>query len=418
MPVTYCDRAYKEVMTWTADTKIKYAPNRKSGKSFVRYGKYMKAKTAGESLALGSFGLDLLFDFEKGLLWSTGGPKRQRPPNVPLKQDGKADLAKMTRTDIMLGKMYAKWKMWKANFKILEENGMTRQDLKKMNDDQDPDGGKDSIIVALGRRKAQERAKQILASGRQVTETDVLECLQLWGFKENMNRGNVMPEGHKFVHSDTIGIIKMSTCERMLLTCGTKRYPEFTQVITKWLHTQLPGDLKDKFAYTSININKNYAGRLHRDGNNAGPSFIKAFGNFKGGDLNYWPLDDRNTELEDFDYKDKVSVNIKDNLLLFDGNRGHCVNSFKGERYSLVFFSMRAWNKIPAADAAAAKRCGIPLPTKKTMKFAVDLLPRSKKDGYRICPNQTATGVKRVASSEPKVAPTTKRRIASPCFAR
>merc|ERR1719324_1461638 len=113
----------------------------------------------------------------------------------------------------------------------------------------------------------------------------------------------------------------MSTCERTPLTRGTKQYPEFTQLVTKWLKDQLPEELKDTFCYTSVNINKNYAGKLHRDGNNAGPSLIKAFGDFIGGELNYWPSDDKKTPLEDFDLKEKVTVNIKDNLMLFDGNR-------------------------------------------------------------------------------------------------
>jgi hypothetical protein len=380
----------------------------------VRYGKYMKAKTAGESLALGSFGLDLLFDFEKGLLKAVGGPKRKQPPDVH--SCSKEDLAEMSRTDKMLGKMYAKWKSWKATFAVLSEHKMTRQELKKMNDVQDPEGGKDSIITAVGRREAQEKAKKILAAvkaeGRQVTDDDVLACLQLWGFKENTNRGNVMPDGHKFVNSDTIGMIKMSTCERTLLTLGTKRYPEFTQLITRWLKEHLPADVRDTFTYTSVNINKNYAGKLHRDGNNCGPSFIKAFGQFKGGDLNYWPSDNKKTALEDFSQKDKVTVNLQDNLLLFDGNRGHYVNSFKGERYSLVFFSIRTWHKVPTADAKEAARCGIPLPTKKSMDRMQGLLGPSGKEGYRVYPQQA---LKRGNTSVLKVPDAKKRRVATPC---
>jgi hypothetical protein len=421
MPVTYCDKAYKEVMTWTEKTKIKYAPNRKSGKSFVRYGKYMKGKTVGESLAKGSFGLDLLFDYEKGLLRATGGPKRAQPPQV----DGmsKEDRAKLSKTDLMLGKMYAKWKMWKASFKHLAEHGMTRQELKDMNDVKDPEGGKDSIIVAIGRREAQAKAKEILAAvkkeGRPVAEDEVLACLQLWGFKENVNRGNVMPDGHKFVHSDTIGMIKMSTCERTLLTVGTNRYPEFTELIARWFKEQLPAELKDKFAYTSVNINKNYAGKLHRDGNNCGPSFIKAFGKFSGGELNYWPSDDKNTPLEDFDPKAKVTMNIKDNLMLFDGNRGHFVNSFKGERFSLVFFSIRTWNKVPKKDAKDAARCGIPLPTKKSMASMQGLLGPSGKAGYRTYPVTAGNkGAKRKASTALEATAPKRRSVATPCRGR
>merc|ERR1719330_2303643 len=121
------------------------------------------------------------------------------------------------------------------------------------------------------------------------------------------------------------------TCERTLITVGSKRYPEFTQLLCRWLRERCPAELQQEFAFTSININKNYAGKLHRDGNNSGPSFIKAFGDFTGGELNYWPSDDRKTPLEDFSDKDKdkVTANIKDNLMLFDGNRGHCVSKFQ-----------------------------------------------------------------------------------------
>jgi len=408
MPVTYCDRAYEEVMTWTEKTKIKYAPNKKSGKSFFRYGKYMKAATVGEALRLGSYGLDLLFDFEKGLLWSTGGPKRERPPDVS-KEAGvsREELKKMNPTDQMLGKMYAKWQMWKKTFKLLDEHKMTRQQLKDMNNEQDPEGGKDSIEVAIGRREAQEKARTILKAikaegGRRVTDEEVLSCLQLWGFKENVNRGNVMPEGAKFVHSDTIGLIKMSTCERTLLTTGSKRYPEFTQLITKWLKDRMPAELKNKFAYTSININKNYAGRLHRDGNNVGPSIIKAFGDFQHGELNYWPSDDKKGPLEALKEEDKVAVNLKDNMLLFDGNRGHYVTPFTGERYSLVFFSIRTWNKVPKEDAKEARECGIPLPTEESMQYSKSLLGPSGKSGYRLwpLPAEGTQGSKRKAATQ------------------
>jgi len=424
MPVTYCDESYNEVMTWTAETQIAYAPNRKSGKSFHRYGKYMNAKTVGEALELGSYGLDLLFDHEKKLLWSTGGPKRERPPEVV--GIGKQELKAMSKTDQMLGKMYAKWRTWKESFAALEQSGMTRQQLKELNDVQDPEGGKDSIIVAIGRRKAQEQAQKILkaidaAGGRMVTDDEVLSCLRLWGFKENTNRGNVTPDGEKFVYSDTVGIIKMSTCERTLVTVGTKRYPEFTQLLCRWLRERRPEELNQDFTFTSININKNYAGKLHRDGNNSGPSFIKAFGEFTGGELNYWPSDDKKTPLEDFDHAKRVTVGIKDSLLLFDGNRGHYVNSFEGERYSLVFFSVRTWNKIPEDERAEAVRCGIPVPTERSMAYAQGLLGPSGPGGYRLYPvaaDGRGPSSKRAAAEPAGLTPEKQRRIATPSRAK
>merc|ERR1712232_544637 len=170
------------------------------------------------------------------------------------------------------------------------------------------------------------------------------------------------------------------------------------------------GDLKDKFAYTSVNINKNYAGRLHRDANNCGPSFIKAFGKFTGGELNYWPSDDKKLPLEDFDLKHKVTADIKENLMLFDGNRGHFVNKFRGERYSLVFFSIRTWTKIPKQDAKEGARYGIPLPTKSDMSFMQSLLGPTGKEGYRLYPK---CGLKRKAdTTPPKQADPRKHKIA------
>jgi len=148
----------------------------------------------------------------------------------------------------------------------------------------------------------------------------------------------------------------------------------------------MPKEFADEFTYTSININKNYAGRLHRDGNNVGPSFIKAFGEFTGGNLNYFASDDKKKPLEEFNDKDKTSIDIRSNLLLFDGNRGHYVSEFKGERYSLVFFSLRTWNKVPAEDRKAAKEVGIPLPTAQSMAHANTQLSKA---GYRVWPLAT-----------------------------
>ncbi|CAK0849162.1 unnamed protein product [Prorocentrum cordatum] len=386
MPVTYKDESYNEVMTWTENTEIQYAANKKSGKSFERYGKYMKAKTVGESLSLGSLGADLLFDFEKGLLWRTGGPTRERPPEV--KGVDRDEVKSWNKTDQQLGKMYEKWKSWSATFAALEESGLTREELKAANDEQDVECGTDSMLIAIGRRKAQERAREILKAadqqgGRPVTDDELLSCLRLWAFKENTNRTNVTPEGETFVYSDTIGLIKMSTCEKTLLTAGTKRYEEFTMLINRWFKDRMPNELKGSFGYTSININKNYAGRLHRDGNNQGPSMIKAFGEFVGGELNYWPHDDKKLPLEEFDDSKKITMNIQDNIMLFDGNRGHCVNDFHGERYTLVFFSIRTWNKVPAEDLKEALRCGIPVPTQELMPKMQALLGPGPA-GYRV----------------------------------
>ena len=53
------------------------------------------------------------------------------------------------------------------------------------------------------------------------------------------------------------------------------------------------------FPFTSISVNYNYAARAHRDSGNVGQSLTKAFGNFRGGALNYWAQDEGSLSLEE-----------------------------------------------------------------------------------------------------------------------
>merc|ERR1711865_505032 len=80
-----------------------------------------------------------------------------------------------------------------------------------------------------------------------------------------------------------------------------------------------------------------------------------------------------------------------------------------GERYSLVFFSVRTWNKIPQSEVKAAAKCGIGVPSKKNMACMQSLLGPSGDEGYRVSPapangKVSGTGSKRKspAASEPK----------------
>merc|ERR1719188_1672083 len=77
-------------------------------------------------------------------------------------------------------------------------------------------------------------------------------------------------------------------------------YPDFFRVLTRWLRDRLPPKYEG-FTFTSMNLNCNYAAKLHRDGNNFGPSMISAFGDFQGGELNYYPEDDRGMKLEEME---------------------------------------------------------------------------------------------------------------------
>ena len=108
-----------------------------------------------------------------------------------------------------------------------------------------------------------------------------------------------------------------------------------------------------------------YAARLHRDGNNAGPSLTRAFGDFTGGRLLYYPDDDGRHALEQLREQDAIPTRTKDGFLLFDGNRAHSVEPFCGERYSLVFFSIGSYDTGPRGDMPKE----IPYPTAQILRY-------------------------------------------------
>lgn len=365
MPNTYKAETYKEVLCWTSKTRIKYAPNPKSGKSKIRYSKYMKATTAEQAMVLGSFPQDLFFDFEHGYIKVLGGHRRKKPLNPAEEAED------WTKIDKMLAKMHRGWNHWKQTFLVAKKLGVDRRQLT---------GGKvtgEDVEVRAARLAANELAKMVLqdvcASKRKITDRDVVAVLRLWGFRQNTNRSNVLPNGSKFVFSDTLGLVaNYRGCVSVVM--ATTEYAPFTQVLTGWLRDHIPSELKKKpFRYTSINVNANYAGKLHRDGNNEGPSLIHAFGSFTGGALNYWADDDKSRgPVHKLCLPGQCeTVKLDKQLLMFDGNRGHAVQDFEGERFSLVYFSIGQYHKANTKVRAELKRCGIECPSRQdvtTMK--------------------------------------------------
>merc|ERR1712151_789522 len=125
--------------------------------------------------------------------------------------------------------------------------------------------------------------------------------------------------------------------------------------------------------YMGINLNANYAGRRHCDGNNEGPSAIQAFGKFTGGMLKYWPKDLKvagkpQPSVEDLNSDDCVAHKIDNKMLIFDGNRAHEVTPFKGNRFSVVYFSTQGYGKFKPADVKQLKSFGFVWPTTASME--------------------------------------------------
>jgi hypothetical protein len=100
-----------------------------------------------------------------------------------------------------------------------------------------------------------------------------------------------------------------------------------------WLHPRLH-KLLDTFGnkyvkphinWTSVQVNKNFSCKPHKDIGNLGNSYIVGFGTYAGGTLC----------VEDFDY----NINLRG--LLFNGSeRLHWTKPWTGDRYSLVFHTL------------------------------------------------------------------------------
>jgi len=345
----YRDETYEEITRWTEKTKIAYRPHAKAPgtKSHVRYEGYSKARTVGEALKLGSWPADWCWDWERGFIKVVGGARREEPLDISKVQDE----SKLTEVDMAIHRWYKK--------ELAKKHGLSIDDLSVGK------CGGESLIMRAHRLVAQRNAKARLDAAsrekRPISEEEVCQTMSEWSFARNPNRVNVQPDGQDWVWSDTLGLLRDRLGD-IHLTKPTKGYPEVTMVINKYLQDRLPAEAQS-FKWTSLNLNCNYAAKLHRDGNNFGPSMIKAFGDFSGGELNYWPEDDRTADkLEGLKEKDKVQLDLKGGLALFNGNCGHSVNDFTGSRYSIVYFTIGAYNNAPQEAKDGLEDLGFKVP--------------------------------------------------------
>ena len=85
-----------------------------------------------------------------------------------------------------------------------------------------------------------------------------------------------------------------------------------------------------KFKFSSIQFNKNHRSSKHTDSKNTGISYIIGLGDYTGGELIVY----------DKDGKNPVKKDIRNKFYKFDGSKfPHETAPFKGERYSLIFYS-------------------------------------------------------------------------------
>lgn len=386
----YRDETFEIITRWMTNTKISYRPHAKAPgtKSHVRYEKYAKAKTVGQALKLGSWPADWCWDYERGFI-KVDGPVRDEPLDLSELQEGESSsLSEVDRIVIM----------W-ARKEIAKRFGVTEAELL------DGKCAGESMLTRAHRIVAQREAKAVLDSGRAVTDNDVANVLMKWGFARNSGRLNVMQEGRSWVWSDTLGLLR----DRMgdiHLTTPSHSYPQVPELLNRWLMDRLPEEATG-FAWTSLNLNKDYAARIHRDGNNFGPSMISAFGDFSGGQLRYYPEDDGKTDVHELEKQQGDTAekfDIRQGLALFNGNCAHSVESFKGHRFSVVFFTIGCHRNMKPEDREKMATMGFTVPKPDIDPFQLIAPPsgygRSAK--YRVAtPLRNASGAKRAAKKLP-----------------
>jgi len=358
----YHDETYAVVTRWQNETRIQYRPHAKAPgtKSHVRYEAYSQATTVGEALAAGTLPADWCWDYEKGFL-KVLGPVRDEP----------IDTSKITDESVLtdVDKAIEYW----YRRELARNLGLKVTDLSVGK------GCSETTPMRAHRLVAQRNAKHRLEAaeneGRSVTAEEVRLTLQEWGFAKNVTRENVRPEGQEYVFSDTMGLLRDRQGD-IHLTPSTKSYPEIVQLLNKYLSDRLPAEMAG-FSWTTLNLNCNYSAKLHRDGNNFGPSFLAAFGDFEGGQLNAWPEDDRHVDkLEDLKDQDKVQCDMNKGIVLFNGNCGHSVESFTGQRFSVVYFTVGCFDKAPEECKQGLRDLGMSYPKPTEDRYALLRAPR------------------------------------------
>ena len=186
-------------------------------------------------------------------------------------------------------------------------------------------------------------------------ETEILQALRSLKLPKDYRRGvRKSPADNK--RGGMLGIVQEYGRPKYTSSCLTRKYPQVAKLLCEYVKNQYPA-----FNFTSIQINQGGCA-LHVDTLNQGKSLIVSFGDHSGGEL--------------YEYPDKIT-NIKNRLHEFSGLVPHMTLPFEGERYSVVFFSLRPY-KIPLPEKthqALLDDCGFsPLPAKVKERPRTDLL--------------------------------------------
>ena len=172
----------------------------------------------------------------------------------------------------------------------------------------------------------------------EVTAETVLECLRRCEVQENEDRKNVRTDEDVAVRSITLGALSRSHAPARP-SGWTRRQPRLARLLAEFGDKILP----EGFPFASIQLNYAYASAMRTDKSNDGPSAIIALGEFTGGEL--WTAD-------------RGVLPCRNELRLFNGNQPHCTLPFKGERYSLIYFSSSGHDRMAPKDVQQCEALG------------------------------------------------------------
>merc|ERR1712176_228562 len=90
-----------------------------------------------------------------------------------------------------------------------------------------------------------------------------------------------------------------------------------------------------------------------------------------GGKLSYFPKDVKKpgrADVAELDAKESLALDLSKKFVFFNGNNAHGVQAFKGNRFSLVFFTTSKFWKVKEKEVSTLKKLGFKVPTVKSME--------------------------------------------------
>ena len=202
-------------------------------------------------------------------------------------------------------------------------------------------------------RGESEKASVVNNVLAEVARRDVYDQMA-WVLEEvkwvrNHNRRNVSPDGGP-VDSFTLGAQK-NYCKGLMLSTQTHCNKLTTRLLNAAMRAMFP-----ECTWTSIQCNRGYTAKVHRDRGNTGLSIAVGLGEYDGGELcvehaggstSYIvPPGTRSDDAEDGEVLRCNELSIRKAPKQFDGHSRHFVNNItSGLRYSLIYFTRAEVNK-------------------------------------------------------------------------